>query len=76
MEGKPFGVRTHIYGPENTNKKTLVLVHGYLGNSVGWLYVIKPLAETYRLVLFDHGSWGLNSKLSECYGLESPEAAE
>ena len=38
--------------------------------------MIKPLAERYRLVLFDHGSWGLNSKLSECSGLASPEAAE
>ena len=76
MDGKPFGVRTHIYGSEKTNKKTLVLVHGYLSNSVGWLYMIKPLAEKYRLVLFDHGSWGLNSKLSECSGLASSEAAE
>ena len=67
MDGKRFGVRTHIYGGQDNSKRTLVLVHGYLGNSVGWLYLIKPLAEKYRLVLFDHGSWGLNSKMKRYY---------
>ena len=76
MDGKPFGVRTHVYGSKDEGKKTLAMVHGYLGNSVGWLHMIRPLAERYRLVLFDHGSWGLNTRLAQCSGLLSEEAAE
>ena len=38
--------------------------------------MIKTLAESYRLVLFDNCSWGLNTRLSVCEGLESPVKAE
>ena len=76
MDNKPFGVRTHMHGAKDDRKKTLVMMHGYLGNSVGWLHMINPLAAKYRLVLFDHGSWGLNTRLAECSGLLSAEAAE
>ena len=34
MDGKPFGVRTHTYGSKTDGKKTLVLMHGYLGSCV------------------------------------------
>ena len=34
------------------------------------------LADKYRLVMFDNCCKGLNTKLDESVGLESPEAAE
>ena len=76
MEGKPFQVRTIIYGDKEEEKKTLVMTHGFMGASAVWIWMLKHLAERYRLVLFDHGSWGLNTRLDTCEALESPEAAE
>ena len=76
MEGKPFRVRTLIYGKKEEGKKTLCITHGYMGNSTVWTWMFKPLAENYRLVLFDHCSWGLNTRLETSESLESPEAAE
>ena len=76
MEGKPFRVRTIIYGAEEEGKKTLLMTHGFMGASAVWIYMLKHLAEKYRLVLFDHGSWGLNTRLDESAGMETPEAAE
>ena len=76
MEGKPFRVRVLVYGGDSSNKKTLCMTHGWLGNSTGWTWMLKPLAEHYRLVLFDCASWGLNTKLDKSVALESPEAAE
>ena len=52
------------------------MTHGFMGASAVWIYMLKHLAEKYRLVLFDHGSWGLNTRLDASSGLESPEAAE
>ena len=70
-------MRTIIYGrKEAETKKTLVMTHGFMGCSAVWIWMIKPLAEKYRLVFYDHGCWGLNTRLDKCSGLESPEAAE
>ena len=76
MEGKPFRVRTLIYGKKEEGKKTLCMTHGYLGNSTGWMWMFKPLAEHYRLVCFDLLSWGLNTKLDQSEALENPETSE
>ena len=80
MDNKPFAVRTFDYGDKE--KKTLVLLSGYLGASVQYYPMFKELAEHYRLVLFDHGSFGLNTRipldagLDQCWGMESDEKAE
>ena len=76
MEGNPFEVRTIIYGKKEEGKETLVMTHGYMGSSSTWFWMLKPLAEKYRLVLFDHGSFGLNTRLDQSSGLDSPEASE
>ena len=76
MLGKPFRVRTLIYGKKEENKKTLVMTHGFLGCSVNWVWMIGALSKKYRLVMFDHSSWGLNTRLDKCPGIESVEAAE
>ena len=31
---------------------------------------------TYRIVAFDNCGWGLNSRVDDCSGLQSPEDAE
>ena len=76
MEGKPFKVRVLVYGKKEENKKTLCMTHGYLGNSTVWGHMLNILAEHYRLVLFDNGSFGLNTRLEKTVATESPEAAE
>ena len=76
MEGKPFRVRVLVYGTSKEKKKTLCMTHGWLGNSTGWTWMLKPLSDHYRLVLFDCASWGLNTKLDTSSALDSPEAAE
>ena len=76
MEGKPFNVRVLVIGKKEENKKTLCMTHGYMGNSTVWGYMINPLAEKYRLVLFDNITFGLNTRVEKSVASESPEAAE
>ena len=40
------------------------------------MHLWTKLAERYRVVVFEHGSNGLNTKLNDCSGLQSSEAAE
>ena len=63
MEGKPFRVRVLIIGKKEENKETPCMTHGYMGNSTTWGYMLNPLAEKYRLVLFDNITYGLNTRL-------------
>ena len=74
MDGKPFQVRVFTIGDKS--KKTLVLIHGYGVSSLIFYAILKPLAKKYRLVLFDNGGWGLNTRVDKCSGLQSPDAAE
>ena len=74
MDKRPFQVRTFVIGERP--KKTLVLLHGYGVSSLIFYRMIKQLAEKYRLVLFDNGGWGLNTRVEDCSGLESVAAAE
>ena len=60
MENKPFDVRTYVIGDKQ--KKTLVLIHGYTGAAILFYKMLKPLSEKYRIVMFDHGSWGINTR--------------
>ena len=76
MDGVPFRVRTHTIEDKTSGKPTLVLMHGYLGTSTDWTKMLKPLREKYRIVLFDNVGFGTNTRLQECSGTESPEAAE
>ena len=76
MDGVPFDVRTHVVEDSISDKPTLVLIHGYLGASINYTKMLKPLRVKYRLVLFDMAGFGLNSRLTQCSGTESPEAAE
>ena len=74
MDRKPFRVRFFEMG--DRSKKTLVFIGGYSCNALRFACVFKALAERYRVVAFDHGSWGMNSRPSYGYGIESFEAAD
>lgn len=75
MDGKPFKVRTFYIGDES-QKKTLVMTHGFALASVLFYKMLFKLSQEYRIVMFDHSSWGLNTRLEVSQGLESPELAE
>jgi len=53
-----------------------VLIHGFLSSAICFYPILKSLSEKYRIVMFDVMSWGLNTRLDECSGMESVEAAE
>ena len=74
MDGNPFRVRTFEIGEKS--KETLVITHGYTASALTYYTMLKQLSETYRLVLFDNGSWGLNTRLKECEAVNSPKASE
>ena len=74
MDGNPFRVRTFEFGDKA--KKTLVWIGGYSFSALKHVELYKTLSERYRVVLFEHGSFGMNTKLTECSGYASHEAAE
>merc|ERR1712226_983911 len=55
---------------------TIVLSCGLMFPQLHWMYLWERLAERYRVVVFEHGSHGLNTKLNDCPGLQSSDAAE
>lgn len=77
MEGKPFKVRTIYYSEPNsgTQKRTLVMTHGYMSNCTTFVNLMELLAKHYNLVLFDNCGWGLNTRLSMSEGMASKAAA-
>ena len=61
MEGKEFQVRTMIYNDDKT-KKTLLLTTG-MSAVIACYFLLNTLAEHYRIVVFDNGGNGLNTKV-------------
>ena len=57
------------------SKPTLVMTHGYASFAVSHFMIMKELAEHFRVIMFDNSSWGANTRLIECSGLESSQAA-
>ena len=76
MDGKPFRIRKYEIGQEDDGKPTLVWVHGFAFSSALYAEKWKELSERYRLIYFDCFGFGQNTRLQECSGLASPEAAE
>ena len=52
------------------------MTHGYSGSSTSYSHMWKNLSSNYRLVFFDNFGWGMNTRLQECSGMESVEAAD
>ena len=74
IEGHPFRIRVYECGSKQ--KETIVATFGYLHNQLHYMNLWTRLAERYRVVVFEHGSNGLNTKLKDCSGLQSVDAAE
>lgn len=75
--GKPYLVRTFYFGCEDKSKKTLVLTHGFMGNVVSFIGILRMLSEKYRVIAFDNMGWGLNTRIAEYFPeCSDPTAAE
>ena len=74
MDGRPFRVRNFKFGDKA--KKTLVFIGGYSFSVLRYVSIFRALSERYRVVAIEHGSYGMNTKLIECSGYASHEAAE
>ena len=74
LEGRLFKARYFVFG--DTNKPVLVMTHGYATHALSHFMLFKPLSENYRVIIFDNSSWGGNTRLGHCRGLESPESAD
>ena len=74
IDNKPFRVRVYECG--NRDNQTLVCTLGYIFPQLHFMHFWTRLAEKFRVVVFEHGSCGLNTNLDDSYGLKSSEAAE
>ena len=74
MDGNPFRVRTFKFGDKT--KKTLVMFGPINGSALLYVSIFSELAERYRVIAVEHGSHGMNTRLAECSGYASYEAAE
>ena len=74
MEGKPFKVRTYECGSKAN--KTLVFVTGYLASALRHSCIFDELAKNYRVITFDHGCFGMNTRLESTNSADSNQDAE
>ena len=74
LEGQPFKARYFVFG--DSTKPTLVMTNGYAVFALERYPMFKDLAQHFRVITFDNSSWGGNTKLERCSGLESPEKAD
>ena len=49
-------------GEEEEERETIILIHGFPTSSLDYADVIDPLAENYRVVVFDHIGFGFSDK--------------
>lgn len=52
------------------------MTHGYATFALSHYTLFKRLAKHYRVVIFDNGSWGGNTRLEQTSALDSPERAD
>ena len=74
LEGADFKARYFVFGDQA--KPTLVMTHGYATYALSHFMIFKSLAKHYRVIAFDNSSFGGNTRLNSCSGLESPEKAD
>ena len=53
-----------------------MFTHGFVGSCTFYFKTLARLANDYNLVMFDNCGRGMNTRLENCSGLESSEAAE
>ena len=50
---------------KNKNKKTIVFLHGYNGNSKSWAYQFKFFKHNYSLISFDFPGFGESDNMKD-----------
>ena len=60
--GKEMFVVTAGGEEEEEERETIILIHGFPTSSLDYADVIDPLAENYRVVVFDHIGFGFSDK--------------
>lgn len=59
-----------FYKDEGSGEKTLLLLHGYIGNTEHYRKVAPALAEKYRVVRYDHRGNGRSETPSHGYSMK------
>ena len=77
MDDKPFDVRVIEINKETKGeKKTLVLLHGYMGSAATFGPFLTETAKHFHVVAFDHGNFGLNTRTFGTNALKGVDEAE
>merc|ERR1719510_75892 len=74
FDGQEFRVRYFTFGDES--KPTLLMTLGYGAAVLQAVLTFKGLAKNFRVIAFDSFSFGANTRMDYCSGLESVERAE
>ena len=74
FDGQEFRARYFTFGEES--KPTLVMTLGAGGAVLHAVLMFKGLAVNFRVIAFDSFSYGANTRMDYCSGLESVERAE
>ena len=74
FDGQEFRARYFTFGDES--KPTLLMTLGFGAAVLQAVLTFKGLAENFRVIAFDSFSFGANTRMDYCSGLESAERAE
>jgi pimeloyl-ACP methyl ester carboxylesterase len=74
FDGQEFRARYFTFGDES--KPTLLMTLGHGAAVLQAVLTFKGLAENFRVIAFDSFSFGANTRMDYCSGLESAERAE
>lgn len=74
FDGQEFRARYFTFGEED--KPTLVMTLGVGAAVLQAVLTFKGLAKNFRVIAFDSFSFGANTRMDYCSGLESVERAE
>ena len=64
-KGSPVYIHTLFLGDQNPRKPTLVLTHGYGGSGALLYKILRPLADRFRLIVFDLPGMGCSSRSAD-----------
>ena len=74
FDGQEFRARYFTFGDES--KPVLLMTLGFGAAVLQAVLTFKGLAENFRVIAFDSFSFGANTRMDYCSGLESAERAE
>merc|ERR1719510_126922 len=74
FDGQEFRARYFTFGDES--KPTLLMTLGHGAAVLQAVLTFKGLAKNFRVIAFDSFSFGANTRMDYCTGLESVDRAE